>query len=50
MVRDLESMIDNVILLNNHRIILNQAVDQDIEALFNASINVPDKISTSTES
>jgi ABC-2 type transport system ATP-binding protein len=50
MVRDLESMIDGVIILNNHRIILNQAVDQDLEALFNASINPPDKILYSTES
>ena len=89
MVRDLESMIDSVIILENHKIILNQALDQiaqkltfghsslsaspgemiysvkselgttmislnpsgisgnvDIEALFNACINIPDQISS----
>lgn len=49
MVRDLESMIDSVLVLDDHKFILNQTVDQDIEALFNASIHIPDKISTSTE-
>jgi ABC-2 type transport system ATP-binding protein len=89
MVRDLESLIDSVIILENRRIILNQTLDQiaqkmtfshfslssspgemiysvkselgpttislnpsgiagnmDLEALFSACINIPDKIST----
>ncbi len=44
MVRDLESMIDSVILLENHRIILNHTVDQNLETFFNASINILDKV------
>lgn len=89
MVRELESMIDSVIILENRRIILKQTIDQiaqkftfshsslssspgemiysvkselglsmislnpsgiagnvDLEALFNASINIPDKLSS----
>lgn len=49
MVRDLESMIDSVIILENHRIILNQSVDQNLETFFNASINIPDKLSSYSE-
>lgn len=48
-VRDLESMIDSVIILENHRIILNQSVDQNLETFFNASINIPDKLSSYSE-
>ena len=89
MVRDLESLIDSVIILDSHRIVLNQPLDKigrklsfghsslssspgeliysskielgqtiisqnpsgisgnvDIEALFNACINIPDQISS----
>jgi ABC-2 type transport system ATP-binding protein len=46
MVRDLESMIDRVIILDNHMIILNQAVDQNLETLFNASISAENKQSS----
>jgi ABC-2 type transport system ATP-binding protein len=92
MVRDLESLIDGVIILDNRKIILNRTLDQvakkltfvhslisashaevifsvkselgpvsislnssgiagdvDLEALFNACINIPDKISTHFE-
>lgn len=49
MVRDLESMIDSVIILENHRIILNKSVDQNLETFFNASINIPDKLSSYSE-
>ena len=49
MVRDLESMIDRVIILENHKIILNQAVDQNLEVLFNACINNKDKVSSISE-
>jgi ABC-2 type transport system ATP-binding protein len=92
MVRDLESLIDSVIVLDNRRIILNRTMDQiacklsfghsllssppgemiysakselgptmislnpsgiagnvDIEALFNACINIPDKLSNCFE-
>ena len=46
MVRDLESMIDRVIILDNHMIILNKAVEQNLETLFNASISAEDKQSS----
>jgi len=39
MVRDLESMIDRVLILENHRIIQNNEADQNLEDLFNASVN-----------
>jgi ABC-2 type transport system ATP-binding protein len=39
MVRDLESMIDRVLILANHRIIQNNEADQNLEDLFNASVN-----------
>ncbi len=44
MVRDLESMIDSVIILDHHKIILNQPLEQNLEALFNANVNIPDKL------
>jgi ABC-2 type transport system ATP-binding protein len=46
MVRDLESMIDHVLILENHKIIVNQTLDQNLETLFNSSINIPDKLSS----
>jgi ABC-2 type transport system ATP-binding protein len=39
MVRDLESMIDRVLILEDHRIIQNNEADQNLEDLFNASVN-----------
>ena len=39
MVRDLESMIDRVFILEDHRIIQNNEADQNLEDLFNATIN-----------
>jgi len=49
MVRDLESMIDSVVILENHKIILNKLVDQNLEILFNAIITNPDKVSSLSE-
>ena len=43
MVRDLESMIDRVLILEDHRIIMNQEADQNLEVLFNATVNSIEK-------
>jgi len=40
MVRDLESMIDTAVILENRRIIQNKAVDQNLETIFNKAINL----------
>jgi len=39
MVRDLESMIDRVLILEDHRIIQNNQADQNLEDMFNASVH-----------
>ena len=46
MVRDLEAMIDSVIIIEDHRIILNPLVDQNLESFFTQSINIPGKVSS----
>jgi ABC-2 type transport system ATP-binding protein len=43
MVRDLESMIDIALILDNRQVILNQPVDQNLESLFNVCISRPEK-------
>jgi len=42
MVRDLESMIDTAVILENRKIIMNKSVDQNLETLFNAAISIPE--------
>jgi ABC-2 type transport system ATP-binding protein len=49
MVRDLETMIDRVLILEDHRIILNQEADQNLESLFNASVSIPETSSFYSE-
>jgi len=46
MVRDLESMIDRVIILHDHRILINQPADQNLETLFNDCIGIPKESSS----
>jgi ABC-2 type transport system ATP-binding protein len=39
MVRDLESMIDRILIMDEHRITQNNEADQNLEDLFNAPFN-----------
>lgn len=45
MVRDLESMIDRVLILKNQRVLQNNEADQNLEDLFNASTHISESSS-----
>jgi len=49
MVRDLESMIDRVLILDDHKVTLTQDADQNLEFLFNASILNPEKLTSTVQ-
>jgi ABC-2 type transport system ATP-binding protein len=49
MVRDLQSMIDSVLILENHKISFTPTVDQNLEDFFTSSVSIPEIISTSLE-
>jgi len=49
MVRDLQSMIDSVLILENHKLSYTPTVDQNLEDFFTASVSIPEIISTSLE-
>jgi len=49
MVRDLESMIDTAIILDNFRIIHNEPVDQNLESLFNDLFGITERTLTCSE-
>jgi ABC-2 type transport system ATP-binding protein len=46
MVRDLESMIDRVLILDDRKITLHRDADQNLEFLFNASIIIPERLTS----
>jgi ABC-2 type transport system ATP-binding protein len=49
MVRDLQSMIDSVLILENRKILFTPTVDQNLEDFFTASGSIPEIVSTNLE-
>lgn len=49
MVRDLESMIDCVLILDDHKITIDRDADQNLEFLFNASVTIREKLTSTVQ-